>query len=1122
MNLNRIMLLSIFLLAILTVGVASASENITDNLEIKDTVSQDDNLAASNDLVSDEVLSNPKDVEIKLPDNIKAGETFYINVTLPEDDYDNEVYYSGNVFYHFDDDDEEDDLPAGGGFNTIPYKTNTFGSCTLHVSFVPDDTSLLNPKEVSKEYNINDYAIEVTAEDDEWFYGKSTELSFSIPSDTGKYVVDVNGKLYNLDLEEYEESINYGPANAANVVVKVTYNGDGKKLKAKTVTKVFEILPYVNCPKEVPFATSKDVTVAYADGESIDFKIKHYDNEVEDDVVIDEKTVTVKDSKAVYSIPSNLQFGDYYELVVSHNGNEYFNSFKITPQIDVPNTFYSKETYNIPVTFPEQYKNMDIEVFIGDNTVFEGKLDSNAKTNIILSNLEANDGTTFYIKISSGDDFLTEYQKDVKVSDNDPSSVDLSADISKQFVKGQSLDFELALFDDISGEVVAYIDGVEVAREDAREYVSFYLKTDDLKVNSHTLTLNYTGDDYYKPASVSYVFDLVEYKVVIPENPCYNNGDRIYVEFQEDATGTLIFYADGKEVQRFSVEDDRFESENGYAVGCLVDDLNLALGPHDIRVYYTGNKAKLDLTKKINLDYTVQFAIEEYYYYGEDNFIEITVPQDATGSFKINIDGKEVEYTTEESDLRVNISEFFGEHVVTIEYAGDSKYNHPLTVNTTFNVISYINFDDNIPYNYDGEVISLLLPKDAKGNLVAEIDDQVYVKKGFENGKAVISFKDLDIGNYNVRAYYEGDDYDVDEVVRDLQIEGKIEQSHKDGEIPYNQAVDFYINLPKNTVGTLKVTLNGREFTKEMVDGYAKVTVSGFRLGENSYAAEFICDAGDDRPDYSTNTEGSLDVIPVVKISDNMVVFGKNIVSVFAPSGFNGYIEYEIDYATYKQVKANSQKTDISLGSLTAGAHELYIRVFDEDEYVFGEYYDLNVSKAAAPKLFATSAVVYCGDYYNRAKVLGVDGKPLKGAKVLFKVGANKYVIRLTNAYGIATLLMNYKPAKYVVLVKYSTQTVKPIVLVKKVLTLNNLIVKKSAKQIILAAALKKGKIPIKNKWVVFKFNGRTFKAKTNSLGVAKVVVKNVFFKNLKVGRNVIYQATYLKDFARKVVKVRR
>ncbi|MEE1129196.1 MAG: hypothetical protein UHW99_04365 [Methanobrevibacter sp.] len=1122
MNLNRIMLLSIFLLAILTVGVASASENITDNLEIKDTVSQDDNLAASNDLVSDEVLSNPKDVEIKLPDKIKAGETFYINVTLPEDDYDNGVYYYGNVFCHFDD-DEEDDLSAFGGFNTIPYKTDTFGSCTLYVRFVPDDTSLLNPKEVSKTYNINDYAIEVTAEDDEWFYGQSNELSFSIPSDTGKYVVDVNGKLYNLDLEDYGESINYGPANAANVVVKVTYNGDGKKLKAKTVTKVFEILPYVNWPEEVPFATSKDVTVAYADGESFDFKIKHYDNEVEDDVVIDEKTVTVKDSKAVYSIPSNLQFGDYYELVVSHNGNEYSNSFKITPQIDVPNTFYSKETYNIPVTFPEQYKNMDIEVFIGDNTVFEGKLDSNAKTNIILSNLEANDGTTFYIEISSGDEFLTVYQLDVKVSDNDPSSVDLSADISKQFVKGQSLDFDLALFDDISGEVVAYIDGVEVAREDAREYVSFYLETDDLKLNSHTLTLNYTGDDYYKPASVSYVFDLVEYKVVIPENPCYNNGDRIYVEFQEDATGTLIFYADGKEVQRFSVEDGRFESENGYDVGCFVDDLNLALGPHDIRVYYTGNKAKLDLTKKINLDYTVQFAIEDYYYYGEDNFIEITVPQDATGSFKINIDGKEVEYTTEESDLRVNISEFFGEHVVTIEYAGDSKYNHPLTVNTTFNVISYINFDDNIPYNYDGEVISLLLPKDAKGNLVAEIDDQVYVKKGFENGKAVISFKDLDIGNYNVRAYYEGDDYDVDEVVRDLQIEGKIEQSHKDGEIPYNRAVDFYINLPKNTVGTLKVTLNGREFTKEMVDGYAKVTVSGFRLGENSYAAEFICDAGDDRPDYSTNTEGSFDVIPVVKISDNMVVFGKNIVSVFAPSGFNGYIEYEIDYATYKPVKANSQKTDISLGSLTAGTHELYIRVFDEDEYViFGEYYDLNVSKAAAPKLFATSAVVYCGDYYNRAKVLGVDGKPLKGAKVLFKVGANKYVTRLTNASGIATLLMNYKPAKYVVLVKYSTQTVKPIVLVKKVLTLNNLIVKKSAKQIILAAALKKGKIPIKNKWVVFKFNGRTFKAKTNSLGVAKVVVKNVFFKNLKVGRNVIYQATYLKDFARKVVKVRR
>ncbi|WP_296880793.1 hypothetical protein [uncultured Methanobrevibacter sp.] len=31
----------------------------------------------------------------------------------------------------------------------------------------------------------------------------------------------------------------------------------------------------------------------------------------------------------------------------------------------------------------------------------------------------------------------------------------------------------------------------------------------------------------------------------------------------------------------------------------------------------------------------------------------------------------------------------------------------------------------------------------------------------------------------------------------------------------------------------------------------------------------------------------------------------------------------------------------------------------------------------------------------------------------------------------------------------------------------------------------------IKNKWIVFKFNGKTYKAKTNALGIAQKTFKN-------------------------------
>jgi len=92
----------------------------------------------------------------------------------------------------------------------------------------------------------------------------------------------------------------------------------------------------------------------------------------------------------------------------------------------------------------------------------------------------------------------------------------------------------------------------------------------------------------------------------------------------------------------------------------------------------------------------------------------------------------------------------------------------------------------------------------------------------------------------------------------------------------------------------------------------------------------------------------------------------------------------------------------------------------------------------------------------------------------------------------------------------------------KVTLTLKKVTVKKSAKELVLTATLKKAINPLKNKKVTFKFNGVTYKAKTNDKGVAKVTVKKPALKKLKVGKTVTYQATYLKITAKKTVKVQK
>ena len=89
-------------------------------------------------------------------------------------------------------------------------------------------------------------------------------------------------------------------------------------------------------------------------------------------------------------------------------------------------------------------------------------------------------------------------------------------------------------------------------------------------------------------------------------------------------------------------------------------------------------------------------------------------------------------------------------------------------------------------------------------------------------------------------------------------------------------------------------------------------------------------------------------------------------------------------------------------------------------------------------------------------------------------------------------------------------------------ITLKTVTVKKSAKKLTLQATLKKGSSPLKSKSVTFKFNGKTYKAKTNSKGIAKVTIKQNILKKLKVGKTVTYMAKYSSFTAKKTAKVKK
>lgn len=152
------------------------------------------------------------------------------------------------------------------------------------------------------------------------------------------------------------------------------------------------------------------------------------------------------------------------------------------------------------------------------------------------------------------------------------------------------------------------------------------------------------------------------------------------------------------------------------------------------------------------------------------------------------------------------------------------------------------------------------------------------------------------------------------------------------------------------------------------------------------------------------------------------------------------------------------------------------------------------------------------------------DGKLAGAGKVVtFKINGKTYTEK-TNSKGVAQLKITDVPKKYTITASYLGSTIKKTVNVKQVLkSAKTVNVKKSAKKLVLKATLKtsKGKA-IKSKTVTFKFNGKTYKAKTNSKGIAKVTIKQNVIKKLKKGKTYTVKVTYIKDTIKTSVKVKK
>ena len=168
------------------------------------------------------------------------------------------------------------------------------------------------------------------------------------------------------------------------------------------------------------------------------------------------------------------------------------------------------------------------------------------------------------------------------------------------------------------------------------------------------------------------------------------------------------------------------------------------------------------------------------------------------------------------------------------------------------------------------------------------------------------------------------------------------------------------------------------------------------------------------------------------------------------------------------------------------------------------------------PRITGSAMTMYFGaGKYYKVRICNDDGTPAgKNKVVTFKI--NKKTVKVkTDKNGYAKLKISQKVGKYTIYATYKGFKLSNKIVVKPVLTAEN-ISKKKSKKIRFSAKLvnTKGKA-LKGKKISFKFKGRTYKIKTNSKGLATLTLKN-----LKLGKYTIY-SIYGKSKIKNIIRVK-
>ncbi|WP_058738266.1 Ig-like domain-containing protein [Methanobrevibacter millerae] len=760
----------------------------------------------------------------------------------------------------------------------------------------------------------NTASVNVTAID--VVYGNVSEITVKVPNVQKGYVtITVNDTLVNVTVKivNGEAKLNVTGLDVGRYIVNVTYLGDSNYDIAQNhtyfnITKA-NLIALVIAQNVTSYMNSTFIIIVpddYAGQVTITVDGKTYSGDVASIIQMTKLTVGNKTAHVEFTDDKNYKGT---ELDVTFNVNDAGGYSPVTTVIN---------STTVVVNVPENV-NGNVTVVLPNGTN-KTVIVENGSAIVTLENMTpgTNNITVIY---TDGNNTITtnatitvpKHETKMNVTVNEATA-------------GGNTTVTVEVPVDATGNITVTVDGKTYTTDNITNGKAI-ITIENLTAGDKTLIVEYSGNANYTANYTLENFTVapgkVDSNIIVVD---HGNGT-VVVVVGDNATGNVTIKVGDKEFNATVVDGT-----------AIVNITNVTPGIHEVEVIYSGDDIHSNATATANItapkyDAGMNVTVGEVKE-GEAIVIAVEVPVDATGNVTIYVGGKEYNTTIEKGKAIVSVNNVSaGNHTIAVEYAGDSNYSANYTI-VNMTVDKAKSESDLTVVDYGNGTVVVVVGDNATGNVTIKVGDKEFNATVID-GKAIVNLENITPGIHDVEVIYSGDD-NHNNATLNTTVNISKGVSPMDVEVNNINVGDnarVKVTLAKDANGYVTIEIDGKTYTKEIIDGVAIFEIENLIAGQKSVFATYV--GGDNyASSYSSKqfNVSKVDSSLVAEIVDVKVGEKLNI-TVHVPNDATGQVLIDIDGIGY-YVNVSGGVGNIQIPRLGNGTYDVTLTYVGDDKYL--------------------------------------------------------------------------------------------------------------------------------------------------------------------------------------------